>query len=377
MGVTGLPHFVTETESVWDVLQRETRPIALYGMGDGAEKILRVCRQRGIAVAGIFASDEFVRGHSFAGYEVKKRSQLERELGDFVALIAFASSRPEVLALFDDLDRTHTTYAPDVPVADGALFDGAFARAHRAQLEQAYDLMVDDRSRAVFAATVNFKLSGKLRWLRDYTDSRETAFRDYLRPHAREHFVDLGAYNGDTIRELLAHTGGAYASITALEPDRKTFRKLSAYVERAGLDNVRLLNAGAWSEPGEMRFGGKAGRNSALTPVMHAVSHDRRTVSVPVESVDHVLDGAPCTLLKLDVEGAEYQALLGARETIARCRPRIALSAYHRSEDLYELPLLLRALCPQVRIGMLHHPYVPAWETNFYVNFPESLEKTV
>lgn len=372
-----LPHFVTETESIWDVLQRETRPIALYGMGDGAEKILRVCGERGIEIAGIFASDEFVRGHSFAGYPVKKRSQLEQELGDFVAVIAFASSRPEVLTLFDDLDRTHTTYAPDVPVADGALFDLAFVQAHCEQLEQAYDLLADDRSRAVFAATVNFKLSGKLHWLRDYTDSRENAFQTYLKPHEQEHFVDLGAYNGDTIRELLEYTDGKYASITALEPDKKTFKKLKKYVEQAELEHIRILNAGAWSEPGEMLFGGKAGRNSALTPVMHAVSHDKHTVSVPVESVDHVLDGAPCTLLKLDVEGAEYQALVGARDTIQEYRPRIALSAYHRSEDLYELPLLLHDMCPEVYIGMLHHPYVPAWETNFYVTFSRGLENSV
>ena len=364
-----LPHFVTETESVWDQLKRETRPIALYGMGDGAEKILRVCAQREIPVAGIFASDEFVRGHSFAGYQVKKRSELELELGDFVAVIAFASSRPEVLELFDHLDRTHTTYAPDVPVAGGELFDVDFVQTHCEELEQAYALLADDRSREVFAATVNFKLSGKLHWLRDYTDSRETAFARYLKPQEKEHFVDLGAYNGDTIRELLSYTNGTYASITALEPDRKTFKKLKKYVEQAELDRIQLVNAGAWKEPGEMLFAGKAGRNSVLTPVMNEVSHDKHTVTIPVESVDHVLDGRPCTLLKLDVEGAERMALEGARHTIQTWRPRISLSAYHRSEDLYELPLLLYEMCPDVRLGMLHHPYVPAWETNFYVTF--------
>ena len=364
-----LPHFVAETESVWDVLQRETRPIALYGMGDGAEKILNVCKQRNISIAGIFASDEFVRGHSFAGYEVKKRSVLEQELGDFVAIIAFASSRPEVLQLFDDLDRTHTTYAPDVPVADGALFDLQFAQQHCEQLEQVYDLLADDYSKEVFATTVNFKLSGKLHWLREYTDDREQAFLRYLKPNQQEHFVDLGAYNGDTIRELLSYTDGEYASITALEPDKKTFKKLKKYVEQAELEHIHIVNAGAWSQPGEMLFGGKAGRNSALTPVMNAVSHDKRTVSIPVESVDHVLNGALCTLLKLDVEGAEYQALEGARQTIQKYRPKISLSAYHRSEDLYELPLLLHDMCEDIHIGMLHHPYVPAWETNFYITF--------
>lgn len=364
-----LPHFVTETQSVWDILRHETRPIVLYGMGDGAEKILQVCRARDISIAGIFASDEFVRGHSFAGYPVRRRAEQEQKFGDFVTLIAFASSRPEVLEKFNELDRTHTTYAPDVPVADGALFDLEFVSTHAKELEQAYALMTDARSREVFAATVNFKLSGKLHWLRDYTDSRETAFARYLKPSRAEHFTDLGAYNGDTIRELLSYTGGQYASITALEPDKRTFRKLENYAAEAALHDLRLVNAGAWHTPGELLFAGKAGRNSVLTPVMHAVSHDHRTISVPVESVDHVLNGAPCTLLKLDVEGAERQALEGARRTIQTFHPKISLSAYHRSEDLYELPLLLREMCPSVCIGMLHHPYVPAWETKFYVTF--------
>lgn len=60
--------FITEKQSSWEKLQAETRPIFIYGMGDGAEKIMRVFREKSIPLAGIFASDEFVRGHSFAGY---------------------------------------------------------------------------------------------------------------------------------------------------------------------------------------------------------------------------------------------------------------------------------------------------------------------
>ena len=63
------------------------------------------------------------------------------------------------------------------------------------------------------------------------------------------------------------------------------------------------------------------------------------------------------------------KAILSVPCTIEKYQPRISLSAYHRSEDLYELPLLLRDMCADVRLGMRHHPYVPAWETNFYVTF--------
>ena len=216
---------------------------------------------------------------------------------------------------------------------------------------------------------MNFKLSGRLHWLREYTQGRETAWRDYLRPAEQEHYVDLGAYNGDTIRELLAHTDGMFASITALEPDRKTFKKLKKYAEQ-NVPSARLFQAGSWSEPGELLFASKGGRNSTLMPVRHEVSHDQHTAVVAVESVDHVMEGRDCTLIKIDVEGAERETLLGAQETIRRCRPAIELAAYHRSEDLFDLPLLLKQIAPDAQIAMLHHPYVPAWETNFYITFP-------
>ena len=75
-----VPSFVTEPCDVWTALQRETRPICLYVMRDGAEKSLRGCKQRSLPIAGMFAWDVFVRGHRFAGFVVKKRADLEQEL---------------------------------------------------------------------------------------------------------------------------------------------------------------------------------------------------------------------------------------------------------------------------------------------------------
>ena len=68
--------FLTLEQPVWTRLQAETRPVVLYGMGDGADKILDRFAQLGIAAAGVFASDEFVRGHSFRGFRVQKLSEV-------------------------------------------------------------------------------------------------------------------------------------------------------------------------------------------------------------------------------------------------------------------------------------------------------------
>lgn len=350
--------FLQEYESVWERLKRETRPIVLYGMGDGAEKILNAFELYGIQAAGVFASDEFVRGHHFRGFPVERLRDLTARLGeDIVVAISFASQRPEVLALMDAVDAQYDTVAPDVPVVGGTLFTPEFVKENAQRLRQAYALLADAQSRRVFECTVAYKLTGRLRYLRDCTSAKDEVFQHLLQPRVDEHFADLGAYNGDTIRELLGYTEGCFASITALEPDHRNFKKLGKYVEERLTGAVRLIQAGAWDRDETQSFAGRAGRNSAVS-----------TQGTPVQmrALDSVLAGAPCTLLKLDVEGAERRALLGAQETIRTFRPRINLAAYHRSEDLFELPLLVHSLCAEYRIYMRHHPYVPAWDTNIY-----------
>lgn len=350
--------FWSKHESVWDRLARETRPIVLYGMGDGADKILNVMTARGIRVSAVFASDEFVRGHSFRGFPVERLLDVTERLGDdIVIVIAFASQRPEVLEKMYALDAAYDVVAPDVPVAGEALFTPAFAEAHADEIRRAFSLLADEQSRRVFEDIIAYKITGKLSFLRNSETEKREAFETILRPGIRERFVDLGAYNGDTIRELLSYTGGCYEFITALEPDRKNLKKLKKYVEESLGDAVRIVHAGAWDCDEEQTFAVRAGRNSAIAA---------QGVQVPMRSVDNVLAGEPCSMLKLDVEGAERRALLGAQETIRRYLPRLNVAAYHRSEDIFELVLLVHDLSPSYSIYLRRHPYVPAWDINLY-----------
>lgn len=348
-------------QSVWQRLVAERRPIALYGMGDGADKILAQLARFGVQVAAVFASDGFVRGQSFHGCAVQTLSQVTAQWGrDIVLVVAFGSKRPEVLQQLYALDHAYELVAPDVPVVAGEIFDEAFAEAHQDDMARAYELLEDESSRAVFLDTVRYKLSGKLRYLRASESPKEEAFENILRPTRSEHFADLGAYTGDTIRELLSYTNGQFASITALEPDRRSFRKLAAYAESL-TGQVELVPAGAWSGDEERAFSDQAGRQSRVTD---------SGKTVQMRALDSVLNGKECTLLKLDVEGAERQALWGAANTIQRHRPRLNLAAYHTSADFFELLLLVRELCPAYRLYLRHHPHVPAWDTNIYASYP-------
>ena len=88
---------ITGAVSLWDHLAETSKPIIIYGMGDGAQKILDVCSLKNVKISGFMASDDFVRGHSFAGFEVKKLSDIERQFGDCIILVAFGTHIDEVI----------------------------------------------------------------------------------------------------------------------------------------------------------------------------------------------------------------------------------------------------------------------------------------
>ena len=347
-----------EEPSVWDRLPGETRPVVLYGMGDGALKILDACRQKGIRVQGIFASDNHARGNEFAGFQVKKLADVEAEFGDFIILLCFAAFREDLLEQLYQIGQRHELLAPDVPVFGEGLFDQAYLDAHSGELETVYHLLADEQSRRVFRHVLNFKISGKPSYLREAETPKSEVYEGILRLSGDEDYYDLGGYDGDTVQEFLSETCGKFRSITVLEPDEKNFRKLERAAASFPDGNIRLVQAASWVKDGSLPFCGKAGRSSFL-------GEGGKTLA-PVRSVDSLADGNRVSFLKMDVEGAEAETLLGAAETIRRYRPKLAVSAYHRNEDLFRLPLLIHELCPEYRLFFRHQPYIPAWETNLY-----------
>ena len=352
---------------LWDTLKAEQKPIYLYGMGDGAEKIYAVMDHYGIPLKGIFASDEYVRGHSFLGYPVKKLSQVEQEEPEgFVILLAFAAFQPDLTEKIREIAAGHRLYAPDTPVAGETLFTGDFLQENLDRFRETYDLLADDRSRMVLRDVVAYKLTGDIDYL-FRCETPEAEVTESLIPLKGRPgtLVDLGGYDGDTLRQWIRETEGDYQHILTLEPDVKNFKKMQRKMEGWDMSRVTCVNAAAHSEKTTLTFAVRGGRNSALLGT--AGLNAKKTLEVPAESVDGLLQGNPAGLIKMDVEGNEGEALKGAQKAIRQDHPPLMISAYHRSEDLFALPLLVESLAgPGYRYYLRHHPYVPAWETNYY-----------
>lgn len=360
---------------LWDYLRDAHRTVVLYGMGNGADKILEVCREKGIPVSGFFASDGFVRGHLFHGERVMTFSEVREKYGTerLTVLLSFATSLPDVLENIGRIAAEAELFAPDVPVFGNTLFDGDFLEAHRGELEEARALLSDEESRRIFDLVVEYKVTGDIRPLLEARSDFDETMERLVRPRELRAVADLGAYNGDTVRQLLSY-GATPDAVYAMEPDARNFRKLSEYAEGERRARVVPIRGAAWSREETLIFDASGNRNASAGQNRSAVLEDRpmKTVELPAMPLDSVLNGESVDYIKYDVEGSEGEALMGSCRTVEAHFPTLMVSLYHRSEDLYALPLWLKERFPAYKGYYLRRfGGVPAWDLNLYVTKEE------
>lgn len=340
--------------SSWERLKAEIRPIFIYGMGDGCIKLMQQFERFDIKPSGIFASDEFVRGHSFEGFRVKRLSEVESENEDFVIALAFAAGYKELINKIDAISRKHTLIMPDTAVYGGEPFLKETLTQNFEKAKFVFNRLCDDKSREVFDCILKYKITGDISYLKRCETTPSEAYENILRPCKGETYIDLGAYNGDTVLEYMSYSKG-YKRIFAVEPNERNFKKLSKALDV--YENISLINAAAWDKEDTLIFSKGSGRQSRVSDC---------GVITRALSVDSILSGQRADYIKYDVEGEEEKAIKGSANTIKEYSPKLCISVYHRLLDMFELPLQVLEINDSYKLYLRHYPYYPAWETNMF-----------
>lgn len=343
--------FMSEKKSSWEKIKDSGLPVVVYGMGNGADKVINEFIRLGISVKGVTASDDFVRGQTFRGYKVTKLSDFD---GEFIVAVAFASCIPEVMNHIFSLQNKYRVIVPCVPVFGDEIFNREFIENNKDNLISSYDLF-EDESKKIFAGCVDFIFGGELDKLKEITNDKNEVFENILKFDDKESYLDLGAYRGDTVEEFLKYCNGKYSDITALEPDSKTYKKLCDYLDN--IPNAVAYQKAVYGENKTLVFSNKAGRQSAISS---------KGTEIEAITVDTICNGKDITYIKMDVEGAESEAIDGAEETLRNKKPKLNIALYHRSEDIFELPLKIASINSDYKFYIRRHPYIPCWDMNLY-----------
>ena len=360
-----------ENHSFWDTLAHRDKPIVLYGTGNGADKILDLLEARGVNLDGVFASDEFVRDRFFRGMKVMSYSDTVRVFGnDMTVMFAFGSNRPEVMKTVEELDEKHDLIIPEVPLYGGDLFDYSHFLRLKDRIEQLSDNLADETSRVLLYDLVNFRLTGKLKYIRR-TQSLADSLKELFPCAEIKTSLDGGAYKGDTLCVMI-NSFPQLTHVYCVEPDPVSFRKLKDRSDGYKDVKITLHNAVLSDEKGSVDFPSTSGRGSGINSKSRRASF----ATIMKDTVDSILDGSSVDYIKLDVEGDEAEALRGARDTIRSFRPYLSVSVYHRTDDFLLIPDLIRTIYPGYRLYFRRQKCIPMWDLDlFAVPEGETIDK--
>lgn len=357
----------TEKDCLWRQLAGSRQPIFLYGTGNGADKILDICKKLNIPIEGVFASDGFVRSRTFRDMPVQSLGEIEAAYGaDFTVLLAFGTTLPSVWKGIQEIGRRHTLRIPEVPLFGGQLFDFAYYEKQLARLEAAYGLLSDAYSRELFEDMIAFRLTGNPTFLAK-TEPVSDSLASLLEPGRVQTVLDCGAYTGDSAKRFAGVLRPK--KIFAVEPDPRSYQKLCGYAAEESRCTVVPIHGAVGDQVGIVDFVTAGSRASGTGENIGGRAKRRvQTQKIPCCTIDTLLgEKGGVDYIKLDVEGEEAPALAGASNTIRAYHPALAVSLYHRTEDLFALPEILQELYPRARFYLRRPPCIPAWDLTLYV----------
>lgn len=186
---------------------------------------------------------------------------------------------------------------------------------------------------------------------RKLSGGRGWQYYDVFDAQENEIFIDAGAYDGQTSLDFVRWCNNNYEKIYMFEPSSAMCDIIKAKMEKHNVFKYEIVNKAVWSKDDVLSFSNDINATVATDSCVAECGK----YSVETTSIDNILDGKPVTFIKMDVEGSELMALEGAKDTIRRYRPRLAISIYHKLTDIYEIPNYLLELVPDYKFYIRHY----------------------
>jgi FkbM family methyltransferase len=316
-------------------------PILIYGAGRRGKQVAAFLLDQAQEIVG-FADAAAKGGETWRSLPIHRLEDWwDKGLARNVTIVvAIHNCHIDMVPLLDWLAH-ETTGRCINPVQFQTIFDGQFPSSYWLAGPQAYagqddnlaalaTLLADDGSRELLRRIVNFRQTGNYAALPKPTLDDQYCPSDLPRWTQPLRFIDAGAFNGDTLQQL-KRNGYKFEQIVAFEPDPENFSHLSRCVENLG--SGICLPCGLARTTQQLRFAAGGSGASRID--------DSGEMLIQCVAIDETLPGFRPTLIKMDIEGAEPDALYGATKTIATSRPALAISAYHHPAHLWELAFLI------------------------------------
>jgi len=325
-------------------------PLLFYGAGKYAETIYKASSRHNLRISDIIVTTLENNKPEFMSHKVISISEALTKHDKCNVFIAFSAGS------LHSMEKTISGLMQTEKISKVYVFDGIhsnyysetnlgykFVEENQDVLNDLMNILADDFSRGVLIGYFNQRISGDICYLKNLVTD-DQYFPDIIKLKDNEVFVDCGAYDGDSIDLFIKNMGSkSLMKIYAFEPDKKNYMMLLA----RNYPNLTAIQKGCYSEKTTLHFRDGDSTGSAID--------DTADFTVDVDTIDNILQGEKATYIKMDVEGVELAAIEGARNTIVTHKPKLAISVYHKKEDLISIPQLILSLNPNYKLYLRQH----------------------
>ena len=319
-------------------------PTVIYGAGELSVRISDFLLMNGIEYEGFVVDKAYLPDKrekngkpifAFEEYTEKKECNI------VIGVMYFSEEKETQMNATANVHKVYTAdFSGRYPLGVSAdcRFTPEFLSENAKAIEDLKNELSDDVSREHLNIFIEQRKEGFFR--KQFSPSPQYFEPDIITMGDNEVFVDCGAYDGDTVNMFVEQLGDrSYSKIFAFEADSVNVQKMinNTY----GMENVVIVPKGVYDSNTTLCFSSDGKMSSRVS---------ESGIEVQVTSIDDTVGEENVTFIKMDIEGSELNALIGAERTIRRCRPRLAVCVYHRIDDIIAIPKYIKSLDPTYKL---------------------------
>jgi len=339
--------------------QIRSKPIILFGAGFALNNTLQKFIKQDFTIACICDNNPDKHGTFFDDkYEVLS---LDDSLLRYPDALYIITSPVYFWEIHSDLIRKiGAKKVCDIDFECSHYFNGAefldYVSKNKVRFETLIQLFSDELSQKTMYKVLKAHSTGKRVDFEDAQCEKDDwyQFKSLLKSEKDSVYLDCGAFDGDTVLLFKERAVEGYGKIYAFEPDSEIQYALSATIKKNNINKVTIVPKGVYDFIGKIGFK-SSGMYSSVSDSNSSVEYAEAENHIEVTKIDEVLNGERADIIKMDLEGAEYRALIGAEKTIKTYKPKLGICLYHNVKDLLEIPELIHKMVPEYKLYIRHH----------------------
>ncbi|MBO7484665.1 MAG: FkbM family methyltransferase [Spirochaetaceae bacterium] len=360
----GMKEWVSTVENEAErFLKTRKENVFIYGAGIAGYWYLKYLRSREVDVKGYIVSDvsSVNRTTVPCGLQIYSLDEVCSDYKEYSIVIGAPKFKSEISHILYQKCAKEDIYSFEGEIYFSFIHDIEEYRAYILdnwnRIDALYDQLADKKSKDTLQTFIMGRISGNQDYFINSMVPDQYYPKDIMHFSSQEVMVECGANNGNTMLDFAKHVEKHYKHMFLFEPDKACIRKIRDVIYENELNNITIIEKGAWDEKTTLAFAGDDSYGSG-----HITDSGEKKIET--DKIDDVIT-IPPTFIKMDIEGAELNALRGGRNYIRKYSPKLAICVYHKKEDILDISDYIKNINQNYKLYLRHHNW-GATETVLY-----------